>query len=146
MKVAIQRVGLASLGKMGCLLGAIAAFLPSLLCGVLGLGLGGVLLEWLESWQNLTISFLGQEIARFDLVQFLGLQKVVDSLQALATVSGWVFVLAVLSFAMAAGAVLAMIVVVIGLAYNLLAAAMGGLVVEMSPIARRDQVESSSKR
>jgi len=146
MKVAIQRVGLASLGKMGCLLGAIAAFLPSLLCGVLGLGLGGVLLEWLESWQNLTISFLGQEIARFDLVQFLGLQKVVDSLQALATVSGWVFLLAVLSFAMAAGAVLAMIVVVIGLAYNLLAAAMGGLVVEMSPIARRDQVESSSKR
>jgi len=40
MKVAIQRINLPSLGKMGCLLGAVAAFLPSLLCGLLGVGLG----------------------------------------------------------------------------------------------------------
>ena len=146
MKVTIQRVSLASLGKMGCLLGAIAAFLPSLLCGLLGLGLGRVVLQWLEGWQDLTISVLGQEIARFDLVQFLGLGKVVDSLQGLAAVSGWAFLLGVLSLALAAGAVLAVIIIVLGLAYNLLAAGTGGLVVDMSPVGQHDHVESSSKR
>ncbi len=144
MKVAIQRVSLASLGKTGCLLGVVAAFLPSLLCGLLGLGLGRVVLQWLEGWQDLTISILGQEIARFDLVQFLGLGRVVDSLQVLAAVSGWAFLLAVLGLALAAGAVLALAIVLIGLVYNLLAAATGGLVVEMSPIARRDQVDKGA--
>ena len=40
MNVAIRRVSLASLGKFGCLLGVVAAFLPSLLCGLAGLGRG----------------------------------------------------------------------------------------------------------
>jgi hypothetical protein len=146
MKVAIQRVSRASLGKTGCLLGVVAAFLPSLFCGLLGLGLGRVVLQWLEGWQDLTISVLGQEIARFDLVQFLGLGKVVDSLQVLAAISGWAFLLAVLGFALAAGAVLAALIVLIGLAYNLLAAGTGGLVVEMSSVGQQDRVESSNKR
>ena len=61
MKVAIHRINLASLGKFGCLLGAVAALLPSLLCGLAALGLVGLVLNWLEGWQELTISLLGQE-------------------------------------------------------------------------------------
>ena len=64
MKVAIDRLNLASLGRMGCLLGAVVAFLPSLLCGLLGFALAAAASKWLESWQELTMSFLGQEIAR----------------------------------------------------------------------------------
>jgi hypothetical protein len=56
MKVAIQRLNLASLGKMGCLLGAVAAFLPSLLCGLLGFAFAALAGRWLESWQDLTSS------------------------------------------------------------------------------------------
>jgi hypothetical protein len=78
MKVAIRRVGLRSLSKTGCLLGAVAAFLPSLLCGVTALGLGELLRRWLESWQAATITILGQELARFDFVKLLGLEKVLD--------------------------------------------------------------------
>ena len=78
MKVAIERLNLASLGRMGCLLGAVAAFLPSLLCGLLGFALAALASGWLESWQDLTISLLGQEIARFDLIEFFGLDAMLE--------------------------------------------------------------------
>jgi hypothetical protein len=137
MKVAIQRINLPSLGKMGCLLGAVAAFLPSLLCGLLVIVLAGVVLEWLGGWQDLTISFLGQELASFDLVQFFGLEELTGYLQGLTAVSVWALVLAALAMALVAGAVLAVIIILVGLAYNLLASATGGLVVEMDTVARK---------
>jgi hypothetical protein len=137
MKVAIQRINLPSLGKMGCLLGAVAAFLPSLLCGLLVIVLAGVILEWLGGWQDLTISFLGQELASFDLVQFFGLEELTGYLQGLTAVSVWVLLLAALVMALSAGAVLAVIIILVGLVYNLLAAATGGLVVEMDTVARK---------
>jgi hypothetical protein len=145
MKVAIQRINLPSLGKMGCLLGAVAAFLPSLLCGLLGVGLAGVVLEWLGGWQDLTITVLGQELAIFDLVQFFGLEELLGYLEGLTAVSGWVFLLAALLVALVAGAVLAVIIILVGIAYNLLAAATGGLVVEMDTVARREQEPSTNK-
>jgi hypothetical protein len=144
MKVAIQRISLPSLGKMGCLLGAVAAFLPSLLCGLLGLGLARLVLRWLESWQELTISFLGQEIARFDLVQFLGLDGVAGALQTVTAASVPVFILSVLLLALLAGAVLALIVVLVGLIYNLLAVGTGGVVVEMSRVSEEQAPQSDA--
>lgn len=134
MKVAIQRISLISLGKIGCLLGVVAAFLPSLLCGLLGVGLIGIASRWLESWQELTIDVLGQEIARFDLVQFLGLETAVDLLQTLTSVSGATLFLVVLALALFTGLFLALMAILLGLAYNLLAAGTGGLVLEMAAI------------
>jgi hypothetical protein len=136
MKVAIQRISLPSLGKMGCLLGAVAAFLPSLLCGLLVIVLAGVVLEWLGGWQDLSISFLGQELVSLDLVQFFGLEELTGYLQGLTAVSIWVLLLAALVMALVAGAALAVIIILVGLAYNLLASATGGLVVEMDTVAR----------
>jgi len=142
MKVAIRRVSLRSLGKVGCLLGTVAAFLPSLLCGLLGLGLVRLVLKWLESWQELSIDLLGQEIARFDLVQFLGLEKAAELLQTLATVSAPVLFLVVLVLALVSGALLALIVALVGLAYNFLASATGGLVVEMAAVPEDEAQQS----
>jgi len=138
MKVAIRRFHLGSLGKMGCLLGTVAAFLPSFLCGLLVLALANLLLQWLAGWEELTISFLGQEIANFDLVQFLGLEKVLEQLQILTSISGPVLVLIVLALALVSGTFLALIVVLVGLTYNLLSATTGGLIVEMSAVAPRE--------
>ena len=135
MKVAIRRISLASLAKTGCLLGAVAALLPSLLCGFVGLGLSNLTRRWLESWQELTITLLGQEVARFDLVQFLGLEKVLQVLKLLASASTPALFLVVLGLALASGVLLAVIVGLVGLAYNLLASATGGLVVEMAAVA-----------
>lgn len=146
MKVAIQRVSLTSLGKMGCLLGVVAAFLPSLTCGLLGVGLADLVLQWLEGWQDLTISLLGQEIARFDLVHFFGLDKVLEYLQVVTAASGWMLLLAALLLALLAGLVLAVIIILVGLVYNLVAASTGGLVVEMSTVSQEKGTKPKVKQ
>ncbi|MGD9405127.1 MAG: hypothetical protein PVH95_08255 [Anaerolineae bacterium] len=140
MKVAIERLNLASLGKMGCLLGAVAAILPSLLCGILGVAMAALASRWLESWQDLTIAFLGREIARFDLVSLLHLEGVLEFLQALATASVPGVLLGLLGMALASGLFLAVIIMLTGLAYNLLASVTGGVVVEMSAVTPKDSI------
>jgi hypothetical protein len=137
MKAAIRHVGLASLGKMGCLLGVVAAFLPSLLCGLIGLLLANLVRGWLSSWQTVTISVLGQQIASIDLVQRLGLEGVLHFVQTVTAASLPVLFLSVLGLALLSGAVLALITILVGLAYNLLAAATGGVVVEMAAVEGR---------
>jgi hypothetical protein len=139
MKVAIRRVGIGSLAKLGCLLGAVAAFLPSLLCGALAMGLSNVVLRWLESWQQLTITVLGQEVASFDLVRFLSLEKFLEFLHSLTAASGAVVLLAILILALGSGILLALMVTLVGLVYNLLATTTGGLVVEMSSVSEFEQ-------
>jgi hypothetical protein len=134
MKVAIRRIGLSSLAKFGCLLGVVAALLPSLLCGLLILGLAGIARRWLEGWEEIHISILGQEIASLDLISYLGLERVMHVLQVLGAASTPVLILAVLAMALVSGALLAIIIALVGLVYNLLASATGGLVVDMSAI------------
>ncbi len=56
MKLAIRSIGLQSLGKTGCFLGIVLAFLPSLLCGILGMTVVQVLRRWLEGWQEISIT------------------------------------------------------------------------------------------
>jgi hypothetical protein len=146
MKVAIQRISLTSLGKMGCFLGTVAALLPSLLCGLLGLGLARLVLKWLESWQEVVISLLGKEVARLDLVHFVGLDRVLDFLQSLTAVSGAALFLTVVALALLSGLVLAAVVILVGLAYNLVARGTGGLIVEMRQVTRPGPVESERKQ
>jgi hypothetical protein len=141
MKVAIRRIGLISLSKTGCLLGAVAAFLPSFLCGLTALGLAGLLRHWLESWQTTTITILGREIVRFDFVDLLGLEKVLGILQTLTSASVPILFLAILALALVSGVFLAIVVALVGLAYNLLAAATGGLVVDMAAVETRQKGE-----
>jgi hypothetical protein len=131
MKVAIRRVGLTSLGRMGCLLGIVAAFLPSLLCGLSALGLAGLAYRWLQGWQEVSISLLGRQITTLDFVDLLGLEGVVRVLQVVTSASAGVLALSVLVLALASGLILALITIFVGLAYNGLAAATGGVVVEM---------------
>lgn len=131
MKVAIRRVGLASLGRMGCLLGIVAAFLPSLLCGLSGLGLAALAYRWLQGWQDVSVSLMGREITTFDFVELLGLEGVMRVLQVVTSASGAVLILGVLALALLSGFLLALITALVGLAYNGLAAATGGVVVEM---------------
>ena len=145
MKVAIDRLNLASLGRMGCLLGVVVAFLPSLLCGLLGLALATLTGGWLESWQDLTISFSGHEIARFDLVQFFGLDGVLEFLQTVTAASVPLMLLAILGMALVSGVVLAAIIMLAGLAYNLLATTTGGVVVEMRAVEPREKPPASTR-
>ncbi|MFC2023318.1 hypothetical protein ACFLT5_01120 [Chloroflexota bacterium] len=131
MKVAISRISLTSLGKHGCLLGSVAALVPSLICSLAGLGAAGLLRRWLQGWQDLTISLLGQEVARIDLVGFVGLEGLLSELHVLAGVSTPLLFLSVLALTLVCGLLLALIAALVGLAYNTLALVTGGVVVEM---------------
>jgi hypothetical protein len=135
MKLAIRRVDLVSLGKFGCLIGVVLACLPSLLFGLLGLGLVNILQGWLENWQEVSITVLGREIAQFDFVRLLGLTEFLTRLQSITGASFATVALVVLGLALLGGLVLGLIVVVAGLVYNLLAAATGGIVVDAETLA-----------
>jgi hypothetical protein len=141
MNVVIRRVSLLSLGKFGCVLGVVVAFLPGLVCGLVGLGSTHLLRNWLEDWQDLTITLLGQEVARLDLVQLLGLTDVLESLWILDAASVPLIALTILGLALVLGALLAIIIVMGGLTYNLLASATGGLVVDMAAVPGKEVPE-----
>jgi hypothetical protein len=141
MKIAIRRVSLGSLGKLGCALGTVLALLPSLACGLLVVALADLVLSWLASWQELNISLLGQEIARIDLTQLLGLEEAVNLLQTLTAVSGPALLLLLLLLALVSGAILALLIILLGLVYNLLSRVTGGLVVEMSTVSQPEKEE-----
>jgi len=130
MKLQIRRIQLASLSKFGFLLGVVAAAAPSLLCGLSALGLVAVVRRWLEGWQDVTITILGRDIAQLDFVSLLGLSEFVARLQAITGASFFVMALAVLALALVSGVLLGAIVLIVGLVYNVLAAATGGLVVD----------------
>jgi hypothetical protein len=139
MKFSVRRVDLGSLGKMGCLLGTVAAFLPSLLCGLLTAGAANLLWRWLKSWQAASLRFelplIGEQFLTLDLVEMLRLQRVLSTLETVTAASGVTLVLAVLALALVSGLSLAVIVTLVGLAYNMFASATGGLVLEMKPLA-----------
>jgi hypothetical protein len=141
VKAAIRRIGLVSLGKTGCLLGVVAAFLPSLLCGLTSLAIANLVRRWLLSWHSMNITVLGRQIAQIDLVKLLGLQQLLDHLQTLASASIPVLFLGILALSLASGAVLALVIMLVGLAYNLLAAATGGIVVDLRSVEPKRKPE-----
>jgi hypothetical protein len=142
MKLAIRRINLMSLGKVGCFLGLLLALLPSLLCGILGVAIAQVLRHWLEGWEELSISLLGQTIVSFDLVHTLGLAEFLNRLQVIGDASWLVVALVVLVLGLLTGLMLASITVLAGLAYNLLATATGGVVVDAAVVDERTTAPS----
>ena len=149
MKTSVRRIDLASLGKMGCLLGTVAAFLPSLLCGLLVTGAAAVVHRWLESWQGASVGFelplIGEQSLSFDLVELLRLEGVLSTLEAVTAASAVTLVLVVLALAVVSGLLLAAIVALVGLAYNLVASATGGLVVELKPLGGPEKQRAEAK-
>ena len=87
----------------------------------------------------MNISVLGNEIANLDLVQFLNLEALLHQLRILEAASGAALFLAVLATALVAGVVVALVIIVLGLVYNLVASASGGMVVELVTV--RDETQ-----
>src|SRR4030042_1575417 len=88
----VSRVGLGSLCKFGCVLGALVSLVPSLLIGSGGLlALKGIR-RLLESWQEVELRLLGQPIP-IDVVSLLNLEGVLRQVQVLDTMS-WLLLIA----------------------------------------------------
>jgi hypothetical protein len=144
MKVSIRHISLVSLGRFGCVLGIVVAFLPGLACGLVGLGSAHLARNWLENWQDLTITLLGQEVVRVDLVQLLGLGRLLETLWIVDAASVSLATLVVLGLALILGVLLAAVVMLGGLTFNLLSRATGGLVVDIVAAPGQDAGEPDS--
>jgi len=120
------------------MLGLVAAFLPSLLCGIASVVFATLVQRWLESWQNFSITILGREVTNIDFLQLLELEGVLDVLRVITGASGLALVLAILGLALAIGLLLALITMLVGLSYNAVAAVTGGVVVEMDQVRPRE--------
>jgi len=129
----ITRVGLRSLGKFGCVLGALVSWLPSFLTASLGLLLVRGLRRLLESWQGAGFRVLGQEIA-IDVISLLNLARVLHTVQQIDDLSfGLVFLLLVVN-SLVAGLIFLLMSYVLGGVYNLIARLSGGVDVELSEV------------
>ena len=132
MRYTIRRIGLTSVGRLGCLLSGLAA-LPPALC-VAGLTVAAIqrIHEALQQIEPLTLTLLGQELVRIDLLDALRIQPVADRVAELAQGPFLAFRSLTLILVLT-GAVLATLsAVLIAVAYNLFARAGWGLAVELS--------------
>ncbi len=132
MKVAIRRVGLGSLGRLGCLVGAVVAFLPAAVCGGATTALLGLAHRWLAGWQQIDIVLFGRSVFTLDLVKLMGLSAVADWLGRWSPLGWLAFPVAWVLLALVGGGLLALLTLLAGLTYNLLAPAFGGVVVELA--------------
>lgn len=126
----IRSLGLGSIFKFGCLLGGLFSILPAVVCGFGSLSLAAAMRRLLESWQRGGISILGQEI-RIDLVDILRLEPLLHVLQRFDDLSIATLLLLILVGSLLGGLLLAILLWLLGLAYNVLAALTGGLSLDL---------------
>lgn len=129
--VRVRRIAYSSLAKFGCLLGGVAMVLPGLVCGLGGVVLVRVLRVWLESWQQFNLSILGQNVGSFDLINALRLTALLERLRILDATGPLALLGVAVAVALLGGLLLAVIVVGVGLAYNVLAWLTGGIMLEL---------------
>ncbi len=131
VRYTIRRVDLGSTARLGCLLGWLAALPPALCLAGLSVALLQRLAETLAQIQPLTLDVFGQELARIDFLQVLHLQTFAVMLATYMSEPVVTFLLIAVVLIAGGGAVLMVTAVLIGLTYNLVASAGGGLTVEL---------------
>ena len=125
--VRVRHVGYGPLAQFGCLLGGLGWVIPGLLLGLLASFFVGIAHRWLDSIQQFNLNLLGREIARVDLVQTLGLMVAQQRLQALDAAGPLTIVGVTFSVALVGGLLAMLIILLLGVVYNALAATTGGI-------------------
>ncbi len=118
---------------MGCGLGALAVFIPALLCGVLARLLVAGAHGLLAGWQSVRLGLF-----TVDLVETLHLGGPLAAVQALDAAGWWLALAVALAFVAGGGLALAPIAAALGLGYNSLARLAGGLEIELEPIGSEE--------
>ena len=129
----IRRVSLMPFARFGCLLGALASFIPGLLCTFGGLWTAIALRRWLESWDQAKLDVLGTEVP-LNFIALFGLKGLLEWLEKLSLASGLAGLAFFLFFSLAGGLLIGAIAFLVGLGYNFLARLTGGVVVELKSL------------
>ena len=130
-RLRVRSIGLLSLAKFGCLLGGLAMVLPGLVCGLVSAVLVRTVRAWLESWQQFSLTLLGQNLGSLDLVNALRLTAALDRLRLLDQTGPLALLSITVAVSLLGGLLLALVVCLVGLGYNALARLTGGLTLDV---------------
>ncbi len=130
-RVRVRRIPYGSLAKFGLVLGVLGMTVPGLLLGLGGWFVAHALRGWLEGWQAVNISLLGQNITTLNLLNALHLTDFAARLRVLDAAGPLAVFAVTVAVALIGGLLVAAVTVMLGLAYNLLAWFTGGLVLEI---------------
>jgi hypothetical protein len=131
VRYTVKRIGLGSALRVGLALGWLVALFPSLTLAWLALAALRRVDDALGQITPYELSVLGQPIAQLDLLQLLGLVEVVRTIARLAG-DGWQTFLTITGLLTLAGAAIVVVTLLaFCLCYNLLAATVGGLKIEL---------------
>ncbi len=131
-RYAIQKINTMPLAKFGCTLGGLAMLIPGLLCAVAAVQVVSLLRILLDQWQAAQVDLLGLGVpVEFDFITLLGLETVQTAIARLDDQSLLLALLIILVSVIAGGLVVALMVLLVGWGYNLLAALTGGLELEL---------------
>jgi hypothetical protein len=133
MKYRLQGISTLSIAKFGCLLGWIVTLIPNLVCALTAWQLLAALRAWLEGLEQINLSLLGLDYT-FDLVDILQLQEFLTTLQGVEGRAIPLMVALLIAASVVGGALVALVLILLGWGYNLLAWLTGGLEVELREI------------
>ena len=136
MRYTIRRIGLTSVARLGCLLSGLAVFPPALFLAGLTVAAVQRIHEALQQIEPLTLSLLGQELVRIDLLDALRLQPVASRVAELAQGPVLAFRSLTLILVLTGAGLATLSAVLIAVAYNLLGRAGWGLAVELRDAPR----------
>ena len=132
MRYTIKRIGLGSALRVGLALGWLIALFPSLLLAWLALAALRRVDAALGQVTPYELNLLGQTVARFDLFAAFGLTGLVQTVARLAGNGPATFLTIAAVLTLAGAALVVVTVLAFCLGYNALAAAFGGLKLELS--------------
>jgi len=133
MKYRLNGIGTLSIAKFGCLLGWIVTLIPNLVCALTTWQLLTALRAWLEGLEQINLSLLGLDYT-FDLVDILQLQEFLTTLQGVEGRAIPLMISLLIAASVVGGALVALVLILLGWGYNLLAWLTGGLEVELREI------------
>ena len=136
MRYTIRRIGLTSVARLGCLLSGLAVFPPALFLAGLTVAAVQRIHEALQQIEPLTLTLLGQELVRIDLLDALRLQPVASRVAEVAQGPVLAFRSLTLILVLTGAGLATLSAVLIAVAYNLLARAGWGLAVELRDAPR----------
>ena len=137
-RYAVQKISTLPLAKFGCTLGGLAMLLPGLICAIAGVQLVAILRALLDNWQAVQTELLGLDVpVEFDLITLLGLETAQILITRLDNQPAVLGLLIILISMIGGGLVVAIIILLVGWGYNLLALVSGGLELEL-----REQIQN----
>ena len=127
-RYSIQKISTLPFAKFGCVLGGLAMLVPGLLCAFGTVQVVAAMRRLLEQWQAAQTDLLGLGVpVELDFITLLGLETAQSLITRLDDQRYLVALLIVLVGVIGGGLLVALIILLVGWGYNLLAALTGGL-------------------